>query len=104
VNTTNASGFDNTSIASKSKSTFLPRDEWSKLTQEPKDRFIAKRCHERLGYNEEARTPFQSPRQLNVHEVNATVCIDDIIDYTIMNHEVHNVEVDDGNKDSCLYR
>jgi hypothetical protein len=28
------------------------------------------------------------------------VCIDDIIDSTIMNHEVDNVEVDNDNKDS----
>jgi hypothetical protein len=43
VNTMNASRFDNTSINNKSKSTFLPRDELNKLTQEQKDRLIARR-------------------------------------------------------------
>jgi hypothetical protein len=69
VNTTNASRFDNTSINSKSKSTFLPRDEWNKLTQEQKDRLIAKRREEHMGNNEGARKPFQSPRQVNVYDV-----------------------------------
>jgi hypothetical protein len=43
VNTTNTSRFGNTSINSNSNSTFLPRDEWNKSTQEQKDRLIAKR-------------------------------------------------------------
>jgi hypothetical protein len=69
VNTTNASRVVSTSINSNSKSTFLPRDEWNKLTQEQKDRLIAKRRQERMGNNEGARKPFQSPRQVNAHDV-----------------------------------
>jgi hypothetical protein len=52
VNATNASSFGSTSIHSNSKSTFLPRDEWNKLTQEQKDRLITKRRQERMGNNE----------------------------------------------------
>jgi hypothetical protein len=100
VNTTNASRFGSTSIHSNSKSTFLPQDEWNKTTQEQKDRLIAKRRQERMGNNEGARKPLQSPRQVNAHDVNDLVCIDDIIDYSIMNHEVSNVKVEDDNKDS----
>ena len=36
----------NTSSNGKNTSSFLPRDEWDKLTQEPKDRLIAKRRQE----------------------------------------------------------
>jgi hypothetical protein len=89
----NTSCFDNTSINSISKSTFLSRDEWNKLTQEQKDRLIAKRRQERMGLNKGSRKPFPSPRQVNANDVNNLVCIDDIIDYTIMHHEVNNVEV-----------
>jgi hypothetical protein len=60
VNTTNVSRFGSTSINSNSKSTFLPRDEWNKLTQEQKDRLIAKRRQERMGNNEGARKLFHS--------------------------------------------
>jgi hypothetical protein len=92
------SRFGNTSINSNSKSTLLPRDEWNKITQEQKDSLITKRRQELMGNKEGARKPFQSPRQVNAHNVNYLVCIDDIIDYTIMNHEVNNVKVDDDNK------
>jgi hypothetical protein len=53
-----------------------------------------------MGNNEGARRPFQSQSQVNAHDVNDLVCIDDIIDYTIMHHEVNNVKVNDDNKDS----
>jgi hypothetical protein len=48
VNTTNASRFGHTSFNSILKSTFLPRDEWKKLTHKQKDRLIAKRRQERI--------------------------------------------------------
>jgi hypothetical protein len=70
------------------------------LTQEQKDTLIAKRRQERMSNNEGACKPFQSPRQVNAHDVNDLVCIDKIFDYTIMRHEVNNIKVDDDNKDS----
>jgi hypothetical protein len=48
VNKTNASHFGHTSFNSISKSTFLPRDEWNKLSYEQKNRLIAKRRQERI--------------------------------------------------------
>jgi hypothetical protein len=48
VNTTNESRFGHSSFNSISKSTFLPRDKWNKLTHEQKDRLIAKRHQERI--------------------------------------------------------
>jgi hypothetical protein len=42
-----------------------------------------------MGNTEGACKPFQSPRQVNAHDVKDLVCIDDIIDYTIINHEVY---------------
>jgi hypothetical protein len=46
MNTTNASRFGHTSFNSISKSIYLPRDEWNKLTYEQKHRLIAKRRQE----------------------------------------------------------
>jgi hypothetical protein len=48
VNKTNASRFGHTSFNGISKSIYLPRDEWNKLTYEQKDRLIAKRRQERV--------------------------------------------------------
>jgi hypothetical protein len=48
VNKTNASRFGHTSFNSISKSTFLPRDEWNKLTHEQKDRLIVKLFQEHI--------------------------------------------------------
>jgi hypothetical protein len=58
VHTKNASRYDNTSININSKSTFLPQDEWNKLTQDQKDSLIAKCRQERIGNNEGTRKPF----------------------------------------------
>jgi hypothetical protein len=48
VNTTNASCFGHTFFNSISKSIYLPRDEWNKLTYEQKDRLIAKRRQDHI--------------------------------------------------------
>jgi hypothetical protein len=48
VNKTNASRFGHTYFNSISKSTFILRDEWKKLTHEQKDRLIAKLCQEHI--------------------------------------------------------
>jgi hypothetical protein len=71
-----------------------------KANSRAEDRLLAKRRQDRMGNNEGALKPFQAPRQVNSHDVNDLVCIDDIIDYTIMHHEVNKVEVEDDNKDS----
>jgi len=43
----------------KPKSSFLPRDEWDKLTQDQKDQLIAKHKLERLNGNNGNRQPYQ---------------------------------------------
>ena len=77
------------------KKTFLPWDQWIKLSQEQKDKLIAERQKERMNNtNSKPRVPYP-PRQTNMHEVADVVDIDDIIDYTILNHEVTSNNDDD---------
>lgn len=71
-----------------SNKTFIPWDQWTKLSQEQKDKLIAERQKERMNnVHSKPRVPYP-PRQANVHNVDESVDIDDIIDYTILNHEV----------------
>ena len=86
----------NTSSDGTNTSSFLPRDEWDKLTQEQRDRLIAKRRQERMNQRNGNRKPFQAKRQANVHDVSDVVNLDDLIDYAVMNHDVGTSEtVDD---------
>jgi hypothetical protein len=90
VNSTNTSG------DGQNTSSFLPRDEWEKLTQEQKDQLIAKRRQERMNQRNGNRKPFQVKRQANVHDVSDVVNLDNFIDYAVMNHDVSTIEqVDD---------
>jgi hypothetical protein len=70
------------------KSTFLPREEWNKLTQEKKDELIAKRRQERMKNSNGNYKPFQPSRQVNLHEIEDMVNLDDIVDYTVNNHTI----------------
>ena len=77
------------------KKTFVPWDQWIKLSREQKDKLIAERQKERMNNtNSKPRVPY-TPRQTNMHEVADVVDIDDIIDYTILNHEVMAEDDDD---------
>jgi uncharacterized membrane-anchored protein len=91
----------NTSSDGQNTSSYLPRDEWDKLTQEQRDRLIAKRRQERMNQRNGNRKPFQAKRQANVHDVSDVVNLDDFIDYEVMNHDVGKIETDDikGNVD-----
>jgi hypothetical protein len=108
AHTTNTNRFGNpqTNGEDKSKSNFLPREEWNKLTQEKKDQLIAKRRQERMGSNSGYFKPFQPPRQANLHKIDDMVNLDDIIDYTVMNHDVYPQDdkdlKDDNPKDNAL--
>ena len=84
----------------QSTSSCLPRDEWDKLTQEQKDRLIAKRRQERMGQRNGNRKPFQAKRQANVHNFSDVVNLDDFVDYAVMNHDVGTTETVDGKVDS----
>jgi hypothetical protein len=70
------------------KSKFLPREEWNKMTQEEKDKFIAKRRQEWMSSHGITSKTLQSLRQANVHEVEDVINIDDIVDYFDMQHDV----------------
>jgi hypothetical protein len=51
VNNTNTNRFGDNGKSDTAQATFLPRDEWNKLTQEQKDQVIAKRRQERMNLN-----------------------------------------------------
>jgi hypothetical protein len=71
-----------------------------KLTQEQKDRLIAKRRQERMNLNVNKSKPFQPKHQVNSHHVSDTVNIDDIINYTVNTHEIGMNDDDDDAKAS----
>jgi hypothetical protein len=71
---TNRFGNRSTTNDRNLKSNFLPRGEWDKLTQDQRDKLIAKCRQER-----DASKSAQSPRQINLH---------DIIEYVRMKHDV----------------
>jgi hypothetical protein len=73
--------------AGMQKSSFLPRDEWNKLSDEEKERLIAKRRQERLNSASGTRKSYP-PRQANVHDIGDVINLDDIVDYTVMKHDV----------------
>jgi hypothetical protein len=79
------------------KKTFVPWDQWIKLLQEQKDTLIAERQKEQIkSGNGKPRTSYP-PRQANTHEADVVVDIDDIIDYTMLNHD-GTVDDDDDDK------
>jgi hypothetical protein len=94
--------FDNKKNTGKPSYNFLPRDEWNKMTQEEKDRLIAKRRQERMGNNGSNSKPFQANRQVNTHEVGDVVNLDDIIDYAVMIHDVGTTEINEDIKDEAM--
>jgi hypothetical protein len=64
------------------------------LSQEQKDKKIAGRQKERMNSsNSKPRKPYP-PQQSNAHEADEVVDIDDIINYTMLNHNT-NVDDDD---------
>ena len=73
--------------AGEQKSSFIPREEWNKLSDEEKERLIAKRRQERLNSASGNRKSYPS-RQANVHDVGDVINLDDIVDYTVMKHDV----------------
>jgi hypothetical protein len=71
---------------------FLPRDEWNKLTTSQKEALIAKRRAERQAGGDSSRKhPSQHRRQVNMHTVDSFVNLDDIIDYTVFYHGIHDI-------------
>jgi hypothetical protein len=96
VNNNNTNCYGNNGKFDKAQATFLPSDEWERLTQEPKDRLISKRRQEPMGLNVYKSKPYQPKRQVNAHHAADTVNIDDNMDYTVNTHEVGmNLDDDD---------
>jgi hypothetical protein len=100
ANLSDTNRYGSTSNLGKTQSTFLPRNEWDKLSQEQKDRLIAKRQQERMNQNGYKPKPSQATCQANTHCVADTVSIDVIIDYAINNHERGTTDPDDILKES----
>jgi hypothetical protein len=68
------------------------------LSQEQKDKLIAELQKEQMNNNIGKPRTSYPPRQANAHEVDEVVDIDDIIDYTMMNHDGTIDDDDDDDK------
>jgi hypothetical protein len=100
VNITNTNCFGINGKFDIVQATLLSRDEWNKLTQEPKDWLIAKRLQERMNLNVNNANLYQPNCKVNSHNVDDTVKIDDIIDFTVNTHEIGMSDDDDDAKAS----
>jgi hypothetical protein len=81
---------------SSSMSPFIPREQWIKITQEQSDTILDKRP-KTTGNPSGGHIPSSQPVQrVNAHLLEDHVSLDDIIEYTINTHVVHEVtnEVD----------
>ena len=74
-----------TAFSSNGASPFLPREEQHKLSSEKKKEILAKRRKERDYSNENSNSP-QVARRVNVHDIQDTVNLDNIIEYTAMRY------------------
>jgi hypothetical protein len=100
ANVSDTNRYHSTSNLGKTQSTFLPRNEWDKLSQGQKVQLIAKRRQERMNQNGYKPKSSQATRQANTHCVADTVKIDDNIDYAVNNHERGTTDPDDILKES----
>jgi hypothetical protein len=87
ANVSDTNRYGSISNLGKTQSTFLPRNEWDKLSQEQKDQLIAKQRQEQMNQNSYKSKSSHATCQANTHCVADTVNIDDIIDYAVNNHE-----------------
>jgi hypothetical protein len=90
-----------TDIQRKGNSSFLPREEWLKLSPEKREELIAKRRKERAlqnGYNQQKNSTARRVNLHDVQDVHDVVNLDDIIEYTANTHTLDNVYMtgDDG--------
>ena len=85
----------------KASSSRVPREEWNKMTQEQRNKVIAKIRQEQQANNDGKPKTSYPQRQANVHDVNDVVDDNDIIDYAVMSHDVHYAEEGDDPKDSA---
>jgi hypothetical protein len=98
VHATSTNRFSKLKTADSGKpklSNFLSREEWNKSTQNKKDVLIAKRRQEQMG-NE----PLSSNRQVNLHDAEDLANLDDIIEYTSMNHDITTPDVKEDSREA----
>jgi Reverse transcriptase (RNA-dependent DNA polymerase) len=100
---TNTNRFGSNSNINDVKTKYLPREEWNKLSQAQKDALIEKRRKERFGNGNSSNR--NAPRQANMHTFEETVNLDDLIDYTVMNHTTVSTDnkVDEKGDDLLAY-
>ena len=80
-------------FGNQERTQFLPREEWAKLSQPERDALIEKRRKERkLGNNNHNRPSNPMHRQANQHSIEEHVNLDDLIDYTVMNHNTNLID------------
>jgi hypothetical protein len=84
ITSTKHVGYKKSICDGKLKSNFLLQDEWNNLTQEQKDKIFLKRPQFQMSYK-----PFPSSCHINVYKMDDFTSLDDIIEYTIMNHCVN---------------
>jgi hypothetical protein len=68
------------------------------MTKEEKDRLIAKRYQEQDHKKGGNKKPVQATRRANMHSIDSYVDFDAIIEYAVMEHEVHTGD-DNADKD-----
>ena len=80
--TTTSNTSNRPASSSNGTSPFRPREEWLKISPEKKVEILAKRREER-GYQNGNSTNFSTTRSVNIHDIQDTVNVDDIIEYAV---------------------
>jgi hypothetical protein len=78
----------------------IPYSEWVKMTKEEQDAVFSKRNQERTVKAGGDLNPFPPPRRANMHDIEAYIDFDSIVDYAVSKHEVDFNDSGDGNKDN----
>ena len=86
--------FQGWSQPNRNNSSFIPREEWLKLSQEQRDELIAKRRKERGAQGGTDSSNRNQHRQVHVHDIQDDVNLDDIIEYTVNVHSIHDTFAD----------
>jgi hypothetical protein len=74
-----------------SSSNRVPMAEWIKITKEERDRLISKRYQDKAHNKGGNKKPVPATRRANMHSIDS---LDAIIEYAVMEHEVHTRYVD----------
>jgi hypothetical protein len=71
--------FNNVQKVEGANKSFIPREEWLKLTESQREEILAKRRQERMKDN-------KGKRQVNMHDVTDLISLDDLLEYQINQH------------------